>query len=79
MFPENYSQNKCLIKKLQAEKCNSSKNIWSLIWDDSRLFRGFEEDYVNDKESALSASFSKSWNLEDMTQFPCNFSVIKID
>ena len=32
----------------------------------SRLFRGFDEDYVNDKENALMASFSKSHNLEDM-------------
>ena len=45
----------------------------------SRLFRGFDEDYVNDEENALLASFSKSRNLEDMTQFPSNFSVIKID
>ena len=40
------------------------------------LFRGFDEDYVNDEENALSASFSKSRNLEDMAQFPSNFSVI---
>ena len=45
----------------------------------SSLFRGFDEDYVNDEENALSASFSKSHNLEDMAQFPSNFSVIKID
>ena len=44
----------------------------------SSLFRGFDEDYVNDKENALSASFSKSRNLEDMAQFPSNFSVIKM-
>ena len=37
MFPENYSQNKCLIKKLQAKKCNSSNNIWSLRRDDSTV------------------------------------------
>ena len=47
----------------------------SLSW--SKVFRGFDEDYVNDEENALTASFSKSRNLEDMTQFPSNFSVIK--
>ena len=44
----------------------------------SKVFRGFDEDYVNDEENALTASFSKSRNLEDMTQFPSNFSVINI-
>ena len=44
-----------------------------------RLFRGFDEDYVNDEENALLASFSKSSNLEYMTQFPSNLLVIKID
>ena len=43
------------------------------------FFRGFDEDYVNDEENALSASFSKSRNLEDMAQFPSNLSIIKID
>ena len=43
-----------------------------------KVFRGFDEDYVNDEENALTASFSKSRNLEDMTQFPSNFSVIEI-
>ena len=43
-----------------------------------KVFRGFDEDYVNDEENALTASFSKSHNLEDMTQFPSNFSVIQI-
>ena len=37
MFPEYYSQNKCLIKKLQAKYGNSSNNIWSLRRDDSTV------------------------------------------
>ena len=45
----------------------------------TRLFQGFDEDYVNDEENALTTSFSKSRNLEDITKFPSNFSVIKIN
>ena len=56
-----------------------SKCLPSSVPHPTRLFRGFDEDYVNDEENALSASFSKSRNLEDMTQYPSNFSVIKID
>ena len=44
----------------------------------SRFFEDLTRTiYVNDEENALTASFSKSRNLEDMTQFPSNFSVIK--
>ena len=65
---------KCYIILAGATVLSGGLN-WEL---QARLFRGFDEDFVNDEEHALSASFSKSHNLEDMTQFPSNFSVIKI-
>ena len=44
----------------------------------ARFFEDLTRTYVNDEENALTASFSKSRNLEDMTQFPSNFSVIQM-
>ena len=41
-----------------AEGVEENEITATLSVDQSRLFRGFDEDYVNDEENALTASFS---------------------
>ena len=71
MFSEHYDIN----SRAHAPLHNCTRQTESMAANNTCLQH---EDYVNDEEIALTASFSKSRNLEDMTQFPSNFSVIQI-